>query len=744
MTNIVGGNTGNLSQPGSSQDGSSSNPLTKNAGLDFLSLISVVYDGQKSSNGEVSSLDNTGNSENTTGSNFSLGLTKGERINSQIEDQVSSDDISAFLKGLNVSSDNDENNVGISTLQLLGQLSKPEEGSSVEVNETVDANTKDFITELLTYIEMNGIRSDNALDLAPTDISARIQSIDTFLKENPEALSFLGLVSNGNNASDVEISKHSDSISSLKKLPFQNLTNAPFFYEQNDGLKNINKTTFLFNSDISNEGSLTEKRAIEIKVTQSPDLFSIKVFDISNNKIKIAGDIIDGSSTELGVNQLDHQNTLSISTPNKDLAFIVLNVDVNNLGKSDFIPLPIALKPSDAFQKFYEESSGNINSNETEFTEILKVPPTYKNTMVGAEIKLASDNLNEVLPLIGKTISTNEKINISFKDNFLTGNSKSLENAMHTSLLSSNFSVLTDEQLRFVAEKLQQVNSIKKQDLISNNQVAEFVVRSRGNFAIESAISKVIKSEFKTSENISAKKNLFISTADIIGYRQGVVNSLSDKKAMLKELSYFDSSIPITNTLGVKGEPELSKEIDLPNISNSQNNRVNPVQLSLSGSRIDQVTPQAQTSTNIVTPQKLSLLDAQFTSRVATTLLEQAINSKENFDLILEPESFGKVRVNVSLENLQLDVKLTAENSATLAILRASESILQSITEINGLKLAEYNVELSNNNQNNNGSRDQKENSGEKDPKMTENQNELDDKLDSSNDDGSHNLNLIA
>jgi hypothetical protein len=341
-------------------------------------------------------------------------------------------------------------------------------------------------------------------------------------------------------------------------------------------------------------------------------------------------------------------------------------------------------------------------------------------------------------------MSTNEKINISFKDNFLTGNSKSLENAMHTSLLSSNFSVLTDEQLRFVAEKLQQVNSIKKQDLISNNQVAEFVVRSRGNFAIESAISKVIKSEFKTSENISAKKNLFISTADIIGYRQGVVNSLSDKKAMLKELSYFDSSIPITNTLGIKGQPELSKEIDLPNISNSQNNRVNPVQLSLSGSRIDQVTPQAQTSTNIVTPQKLSLLDAQFTSRMATTLLEQAINSKENFDLILEPESFGKVRVNVSLENLQLDVKLTAENSATLAILRASESILQSITEINGLKLAEYNVELSNNNQNNNGSRDQKENSGEKDPKMTENQNELDDKLDSSNDDGSHNLNLIA
>ena len=744
MTNIVGGNTGSLSQVGSSQDGSSSNPLSTNSSSDFLSLISVAFEGQKNSSGEVSKFDNTDKSLSSNDLNLPLDLQKGEQIVAQVEKQVSSDDISAFLKGLNVSSDKDNIDVGISTLQLLGRLSKSDAGSLEELNETVDANTKDFITELSAYMEINGIRSDKALDLQTSEIYSRIQSINMFVKENPEVLSFLGFVSNGKNASDVGVSEHSDSTLSLKKLPFQNLTNAPFLYEQNDELKNNNKTSFLFNTDISNEESLTEKKAIEIKVTQSPDLFSIKVFDISNNKIKMASEIIDGSSTELGVNQLDHQNTLSISIPNKDLAFIVLNVDVDNLGKSDFIPLPIALKPSDAFQKFYEGSSGNINSNATGVTEILKVSPTWKSTMMGADIKLTSDNLNEVLPSVDKTMSTNEKIDISFKDSFLKGNSKSLEDSVNTSLLSSKFSVLTDEQLRFVAEKLQQVNSIKKQDFISNNQVAEFIVRSRGNFAIESAISKVIKSEFKTSENISTKKNLFISTADIIGYRQGVVNSLSDKNAVLKELSYFDSSIPIANTLGVKGEPDLLKEIDLPTISNSQDNKVNPVQLSPSGSRIDQVTPQAQTSTNIVTPQKLSLLDAQFTSRMATTLLEQAINSKENFDLILEPESFGKVRVNVSLENLQLDVKLTAENSATLAILRASESILQSISEINGLKLAEYNVELSNNNQNNNGSRDQKENSGEKDPKMTENQNELDDKLDSSNDDGSHNLNLIA
>ena len=60
--------------------------------------------------------------------------------------------------------------------------------------------------------------------------------------------------------------------------------------------------------------------------------------------------------------------------------------------------------------------------------------------------------------------------------------------------------------------------------------------------------------------------------------------------------------------------------------------------------------------------QRLSLLESQFSVRLANALLEKAINSHENFDLILEPETFfGKVRVNVSIDSSQIDVKLTAE-----------------------------------------------------------------------------------
>ena len=79
MTNIVGGNTGNLSQPGSSQDGSLSNSASKNATLDFLSLISVVYQGLESSNGEVSKFEKTDRSLNKTDSKLPLDLTNGEQ-----------------------------------------------------------------------------------------------------------------------------------------------------------------------------------------------------------------------------------------------------------------------------------------------------------------------------------------------------------------------------------------------------------------------------------------------------------------------------------------------------------------------------------------------------------------------------------------------------------------------------------------------------------------------------------------
>ena len=742
MTNIVGGNTSNFSQLSSTQDGSASNNLSINGGLDFLSLISLVYEGEKKSDGRVSSLGNIEKSVDNAEANTPIDHTKVEQIFSDIGKQVSSDDISAFLKGLNVTSGEDEKNVGISTLQLLGQLSKPGEENSADFTKS-QVVTQNFIKELSEYIEANKLNSDERFNLEVSDISARMQSITMLDRESPSLLNSANFDLQNIYTSDTKILETSEEFASLKKLPFTNLTNAVFSYEKNDQNENFNHISFLFNSDFTKDENLPEKKAIELKVIQSPTSISVKVFDISKNKIKIASDVIDYSNDDPQVERIKSNNVLNINIPNEDLAFIVLKVDVTDQGKFEFMPLPISMKPSDNFQQIYQTPSVNSNANTISFTEISKFFPTSKNSVKGTDAAVKLELFNGDVPSFDRSISVNGKIDVSAGDNFLKTNSKSVVDLIDLSVLSSKSPIFSDEQLGFVTEKLKQSNNISKQEQSLNSQISDFISLNRRNVVIDSAVAKVIKGEFRTLEKITSNKNLHISTTDVIGYRHVPVEVSSGKK-LLSRISYFDNSPTITNKTVANEEPGLLKELEFTPVSNASENKVSPIQSASPSVRTDQLAPQTQISTNIVTTPKLSVLDAQFNSRIATTLLEQAINSKENFDLILEPETFGKVRVNVSLENLQLDVKLTAENSATLAILRASEGILQSITEVNGLKLAEYNVELSNNNQNNNGSRQQKENNGEKSSTTSKNQNELEDKLDSSNDDGSHKLNLIA
>ena len=180
-----------------------------------------------------------------------------------------------------------------------------------------------------------------------------------------------------------------------------------------------------------------------------------------------------------------------------------------------------------------------------------------------------------------------------------------------------------------------------------------------------------------------------MSTADVLSFRIG------EKKTRSAEM--FDTmvsnkadSLKFDGQLYLKSNPfarDMVSDFDL-NSSNEQLNNQTQSQIGSPQIRAEQTNLKTKTFQNVTNGNKFSVLEAQFSSRITAAVLEQAINSKENFDLILEPESFGKVRVNISLESLQLDVKLTAENNATLAILRASEAVLQSITELNGLKLA--------------------------------------------------------
>ena len=101
------------------------------------------------------------------------------------------------------------------------------------------------------------------------------------------------------------------------------------------------------------------------------------------------------------------------------------------------------------------------------------------------------------------------------------------------------------------------------------------------------------------------------------------------------------------------------------------------------------------------------------------------------------------MRVNVSMENTSVDVKILADNSAAIVALRGSENILQGIAEQNGLKLSEYSVDMQNyggndNNSSSNGKNKNGTTSMEnKDIDKTTDDNSL-------NPETSHSLNLLA
>ena len=104
---------------------------------------------------------------------------------------------------------------------------------------------------------------------------------------------------------------------------------------------------------------------------------------------------------------------------------------------------------------------------------------------------------------------------------------------------------------------------------------------------------------------------------------------------IVKEYSYYDNSTAIANTLGMKSELNLLKKLDLPAASNPQENGINPVQSAVSGNRVDQVMPQSQGSTNIVTPLNYRCLTLNLHRGGYNTV--RAGTCIENFDLILEP-----------------------------------------------------------------------------------------------------------
>jgi flagellar hook-length control protein FliK len=198
----------------------------------------------------------------------------------------------------------------------------------------------------------------------------------------------------------------------------------------------------------------------------------------------------------------------------------------------------------------------------------------------------------------------------------------------------------------------------------------------------------------------SVKNRLMISTADVVSYR----DAINPKEKPIFDFQWLSSieneGINLEkNVTNVKqGFREFGATVETLEAKPPSSNFLEPARLQAVSHPTDGTATKNMQNFGLNSMvNSLNLYDAQFSSRLGMLLADQIAKGSENFELQLEPESFGKVRVNVSLESSNVEVKMVAENSAAVMVLKGSENILQNIAEQNGLKLSDYSVDMQNN-----------------------------------------------
>ena len=252
-------------------------------------------------------------------------------------------------------------------------------------------------------------------------------------------------------------------------------------------------------------------------------------------------------------------------------------------------------------------------------------------------------------------------------------------------------------------------------------------------------------SDLLTAFKRKTKNRLMVSTADVVSYRDAL--SSNEKPGFDFQWVSAIASKDIFSNEKIVDVNQLiranSAQIETSEAKLGSNSLTEQARLQGQGNPTDAAVKQNMPNIGQnAALNSLNLYEAQFSSRLGMLLADQLAKGSENFELQLEPESFGKVRVNVSLESSNVEVKMVAENSAAVMALRGSESILQVIAEQNGLKLSEYSVDMQNNQNGDNTNR--KDGSGKNKNEVNEVLKETDDENTITVSENGYNLNLLA
>ena len=194
------------------------------------------------------------------------------------------------------------------------------------------------------------------------------------------------------------------------------------------------------------------------------------------------------------------------------------------------------------------------------------------------------------------------------------------------------------------------------------------------------------------------KSSLDSKNDKIVFLNEGVDENLIDFKNTSKPFnprSFLEAAeaLRMTSVARVQFEAPTGASSRVGLISGESINLTTPPNERLSYQIVSQTGSLARSSGSAPNlTNNISLYDAQYASKVSMLVVDKVLSGNENFEINLEPESFGKIRVNISMEKQSIDIRMFAETQAAASILRANEESLLQITGQNGMKLVGFSV----------------------------------------------------
>ena len=256
--------------------------------------------------------------------------------------------------------------------------------------------------------------------------------------------------------------------------------------------------------------------------------------------------------------------------------------------------------------------------------------------------------------------------------------------------------LMVKEKLRNLLGASSKAQSTQASGKIIKEAISNSIEVAEKQEVVSVAIRKVLGNLQGEHRKKPMQASLMVSSVDVVSLRADALKPVYINQEVFK--FFNESRENITSWSSLEENDKILKPAT-PTVENTEHDTSRFIDKQLKpGNNASQPEVIAQsTNTSLLNSnlsRNLSILDAQFASRLAAIAVEQVMTSSEAIELNLEPKSFGKLQINASLDNSGLEIKLTAENSATISILRSTEGLLSSITEQHGLRLSQYSVDF--------------------------------------------------